>query len=271
MKWFDLLNLPEEWKEEIERASESFDPTPLDGMKEPYQYLNEGEDKMPCLLYSLYKCEDFYNTAKKRDIPDDILLASLTELKRYALEYNKITNGEKLGLKQINWLGKILRGNIYRLGRLEFEIRTTLHPFEEHGLNEGDNVIAVHIPDNGGPLTDEARSEAYALSEKFFAKYFPEYEYKFYTCHSWLLDETLKNFLKPTSNIVKFMDEFIIKKSSVGKPHESYDALTYLFIRGTTVDDVKSLKPETSLQKAVVDHIKNGGKLYSAFGIKARP
>ncbi|MBQ6703071.1 MAG: hypothetical protein IJN17_08990 [Clostridia bacterium] len=265
MKWFDLLNLPEEWKEEIERASESFDPTPLDGMKDPYLYLNEGEDKMPCLLYSLYKCEDFYNTAKKRDIPDDILLASLSELKRYALEYNKITNGEKLGLKQINWLGKILCGNIYRLGRLEFEIRGSLKSSEKHGVNAGDPVIAVHIPNNGGPFTEEACKEAYKLCEEFFPKYFPEYQYEYYTCNSWLLDPTLKNFLKPESNIYKFAATF-----EVTEGRESTDALTYLFGRGTELKDLDTLTPETSLQKHVVEHLKNGGKLYSSFGLKKK-
>lgn len=266
LKWFEKLELPEEWKDTVCSEADNFDPAFLDAMDEPYMWLNEQENKMLCLLYALYKTEDFFNTARKRNIPEDILLASLTEVRRYAVEYNKITNGEKIGIKQINWIGKIMCGTIFRLGRLEFEMRHCLRSSEKHGIKEGDPVLAVHIPDNGGPMTEEACSEAYALSKEFFAKYYPEFNYKCYTCSSWLLDKTLKGFLKPDSNIVKFMDSFDIDD----KVKESYDALTYLFVRGTTVDDVKNLTPKTSLQKAVVEHIKNGGKLYSGYGFKAR-
>ena len=265
MKWFDLLNLPAEWKEEIEKSAENFDTTELDSMAEPYMYLDGQDNKMLCLLYSLYKCEDFYNTAKKRDIPDEILFASLLELKRYALEYYDISKGEKLGLKQINWLGKILRGNIYRLGRLEFEIRGSLRSSEKHGVNAGDPIIAVHIPNNGGPFSEEACKEAYKLCEEFFPKYFPEYQYEYYTCNSWLLDPTLRKFLKPESNIYKFAATF-----EVTEGRESIDALTYLFGRGTELKDLDTLTPETSLQKCVVEHLKNGGKLYSSFGLKKK-
>ena len=49
---------------------------------------------------------------------------------------------------------------------------------------------------------------------------------------------------------------------------EAYSALIYLFGRDTTVEDLASITPKTSLQKAVIEHIKNGGKLYSTFGVK---
>ena len=266
LKWFDILNFPQEWKEAVEKSAESFDTTIIESQPDPYNWLFEQEDKMQGLLYALYKCEDFYNTAKKRNIPDEILLASLSEVKRYAVEYNKVmTKGEKLGILQIRWIGKVLKGNIYRLGRLEFEIRGSLKGSVKHGVKEGDDIIAVHIPDNGGPFTEETCKEAYRLAEEFFPKYFPEYKYEYYTCHSWLLDNTLKKFLKPTSNIVWFMDTFEITEN-----HESYEALTYLFGRGTKLQDIDKLTPETSLQKAIVEHLKNGGKLYEAFGLQKK-
>lgn len=266
LKWFDLLNLQKEWRETVEKCADNFDITVIESQSDPYLWLFEQEDKMMGLLYTLYKCEDFFNTAKKRDIPDDILLASLSEVRRYAIEYNQvITKGEKIGILQIRWIGKILKGNIYRLGRLEFEIRGSLKGSEKHGVKEGDNIIAVHIPDNGGPFTKETCKEAYRIAEEFFPKYFPEYSYDYYTCNSWLLDRTLKKFLKPTSNIVWFMDTFEVTESK-----ESFDALTYLFGRGTELKDLDKLTPETSLQKAIIEHLKNGGKLYTSFGLKKK-
>lgn len=260
-KWFDILDLPSEWKDEIMENANTFSIDEIEKNKEPYEWLFTQENKLQGLLYTLYKCEDFFITGRKRNIPEDILIKSLSEVKRYALEYNRSTG--KVGVLVIRWLGKILNGKIYRLGRLEFEMRDALHPCEELGLSVGDNVIGVHIPDNGGPFTPEACDEAYALSKDFFAKYFPEFSYKHYVCSSWLLDGTLRKFLKPESNIVKFMDTFTPAFSK-----EAYSALIYLFDRETTIENIANTTPKTSLQKAVVDHILNGGKLYSTFGVK---
>lgn len=267
LKWFDLLNIPSQWRDEVAMAADSFDKTDIEKEDDPFAYLAKHENKMLTLLYSLYRCEEFFETAKKRDIPDDILFATLTEVRRYTIEYNNMTKGEKLGIYVGNWVGKILRGEIYRLGRLEFEMRTCPRSSEKHGIEVGDNVIGVHIPDNGGPFTPEACNEAYKLSEEFFAKYFPEYQYKCYVCSSWLLDKTLKQFLSPDSNIVKFMDSFDIDE----KTTEAYSSLTFLFGRGTEIKDLYHITPTTSLQKKVIDHLLNGGKLYSGYGFKERP
>ena len=266
LKWYDKLNLPEEWSEKVSSEADSFDPSEFERADDPYMQLSNQEDKMLCMLYALYKCEDFFLTARKRNIPEDILIATLSEVRRYALEYNVMTKGEKIGIFQINWIGKILKGTIYRLGRLEFEIRPCVRTSEMLGVKEGDNVLAVHIPNNGGPFTPEACNEAYALAEAFFAKYFPEYEYKCYTCFSWLLDVNLKKYLKPDSNIVKFMDSFEIDDN----PKETPAALIYLFGRGTTEEDLKNITPTTGLQKGVIDHVLGGGKLYQGFGVRSR-
>ena len=260
-KWFDILTLPKEWKPEITENAQTFTTERIESNDDPYLWLFEQEDKLQGLLYALYKCEDFYNAGLSRNIDKDILINTLSEVKRYALEYYETTG--KIGVLSIKWLGKILNGNIYRLGRLEFEMRDALHSAEKFGLEKGDNVIGVHIPNNGGPFTPEVCEEAYALAERFFAKYFPEFKYTHYVCNSWLLDRTLKNFLKPESNIVKFMETFEPIYSK-----EAYSAFIYLFGRGVEAEDLKRIVPKTSLQKAIIEHIQNGGKLYSTFGVR---
>ncbi|MBQ7968653.1 MAG: DUF5596 domain-containing protein [Clostridia bacterium] len=262
-KWFDILQFPTEWKGEILESAQGFSTDEIEKNEQPYEWLFEQENKLQGLLYALYKCEDFFNTGRKRNIPEDILIKTLSEVRRYALEY--YTSTGKIGVLMITWLGIILNGNIYRLGRLEFEMHPAQHSCEELGLEKGENVIGVHIPDNGGPFTPEACEKAYAIAKDFFAEYFPEYSYTHYVCESWLLDTTLKNFLNNDSNIVKFMDTF---KPVVSK--EAYSALIYLFSRDTSVEDLGKITPKTSLQKAVIDHIQNGGKLYTTFGVKIR-
>ncbi|MBR5314423.1 MAG: DUF5596 domain-containing protein [Clostridia bacterium] len=262
-KWFDILGLPTEWRKEILENADRISLEEIEKNELPFQWLLEQENKLVGLIYTLYKCEDFFNTGRKRDIPENILIKTLSEVKRYAIEHYNTTGN--LGISVMNWMGKILNGKIYRLGRLEFEMRDAMHSCDELGLTKGENVIGVHIPDNGGPFTPETCAEAYALAEEFFAKYFPEFTYKHYVCNSWLLDETLRKFLKPESNIIKFMDTFKIAATK-----EAYSALIYLFGRGVEVEHLSTVTPETSLQKAVVDHLQNGGKLYTTFGVKLR-
>jgi len=262
--WFEKLSLPEEWRAEVLNAVESFDADAISANEDPYAWLAAQDNKMLCLLYALSQCDNTAEFYRKKGIPDDILYATLAELKRYSVEYHKITGGEKIGILQIAWCGKVLKCLIYRLGRLQFEFREAMADWSKFNVKIGDKVLNVHIPNNG-PFDPDSCAKSYAMSEVFFAKYFPEYEYKCYACNSWLLDETLKSMLKPTSNILLWAKEFEVVKSK-----EKYDSLIYLFVRGTTLEDVPNLKPVTSLQKNVVEHIKKGGKMYVSYGFRPR-
>jgi GNAT superfamily N-acetyltransferase len=77
----------------------------------------------------------------------------------------------------------------------------------EYNVKKGDNIIEVHIT-KGDKLTADAVGDSVKRAKEFFARYFPEYKYACFTCHSWLLDEKLKEYLSPDSNIVKFGDMF---------------------------------------------------------------
>lgn len=266
-KWYKTLELPSEWEDVVFQKAKEFSEEKtyekIEENNDPYEWLFTQEDKLLALVYVLYKCENFFQKGREKGIDESILIKTLSEVKRYAKEYNETTENHPIGVYTIKWLGKILKGNIYRLGRLEFEMRDALHSDEELGLTEGQNVIGVHIPDNGGPFTPEACDEAYKIAEGFFAKHFPEFEYNHYVCSSWLLDETLRDFLKPESNIIKFMDTFKIIARK-----EAYSALTYLFARGVGIEHLPNITPKTSLQKAIVNHLQNGGKLYSGYGVR---
>ncbi len=261
-EWFDKLELPTEWRDEVNSASLNFDFDEIESKESPYEYLAQQEDKMKCLLYALSKCGACYDYFCSKGIPDEIFFASLSELKRYAVEYYE-TNGGKIGILQIKWVGKVLSGLIFRLGRLEFEIRKARYDFDKLSVREGDDVLNVHIP-IADSFDREVCDTSYAMSREFFAKYFPDYKYKCYACSSWLLDSELEKYLKKSSNILRFASEYEVVSSK-----EGYDALTYLFGRGTSLSDVDKLVPESSLQKGIVEHIKTGGKLYISYGYKS--
>ena len=110
-------------------------------------------------------------------------------------------------------------------------------------------------------MSDEECEESFNLSKEFFKKYFPEFDYKCYFCHSWLLDPTLRELLKPDSNIIKFQNRF-----DIIDPHESTAGIKLIFDANTDYENVLERTPKTSLQKAAYDYIKRGGKLHEGYG-----
>lgn len=214
---------------------------------------------MQGLLYALYKCEDFLEKGLSKGIPESILIDTLQEIRRHSQNYYKYN--KKIGLNQIKWAGTVLSGRLYCLGRLEFEMKTTKKAWEKGGISPGDPVIGLHIPHTGGSMSDGEVEKSLNLAKEFFPKYFPDFDYKYYMCQSWLLDPTLRQLLPPESNIVKFLNRFDITET-----HESTSGLGIIFGSGTTYENVLKKSPQTSLQKAAYDHIKNGGKLLDGFG-----
>lgn len=265
IKWFERLEFPKEWKGAVEAALKDFDLDLIQKQPDPYQWLYEQEDKMQGLLYALYMCEDFFEKGLEKGISEAILLETMKEIRRHAMNFNRDTKGEFIGIKQIKWAGIVISGRLYCLGRLEFEMMTTKKHWEGHGVSPGDKVISIHIPGTGGPMSDEEVGASLKMAAEFFSKYFPDFDYKCYYCYSWLLDPTLKKLLKPESNIIKFQNRFDITEAD-----ESDEGLEIVFGSGTTYENVLTKNPETSLQKAAYEYIKNGGKLREGLGFMER-
>jgi hypothetical protein len=87
-----------------------------------------------------------------------------------------------------------LSGVLFKLGRLQFAIQRFSEDDERYGIQKGTYNIGVHIP-AVGPLTPEECKKSFDAADCFFAKYFSDISYVYYTCHSWLLDDTLKKIL----------------------------------------------------------------------------
>lgn len=100
------------------------------------------------------------------------------------------------------------------------------------------------------------------MAREFFAKYFPEYSYEYFTCHSWLLDKTLRGMLGPGSNIIDFQDMFTMVNET-----ESDAAITSVFSDSMTRRKLRQTAAATSLAQKVKEHALNGGKFYETYGI----
>jgi hypothetical protein len=193
---------------------------------------------------------------RQRGIPEHVSWLTLTDLGRTVAMHRRFHGTG--GLRDPNWLVRHFTGNIYQLGRLQFE-RTTLDQrlgpsIARAGLPDrpGDPCLSVHIPDYCGPLSPQACDDSFAAAREFFARHFPGECYRIAVCGSWLLDTQLVEYLPADSNIVQFQRRFTIRTFPAN------DRSIVRFVFGTDEFDVDELPRRTTLEHAMLDHIKAG-------------
>jgi len=200
-----------------------------------------------------------------RGIPQDIAQATLADLGRNVRVHRKREGIGGLGVAW--WLMLHFRGMIYQLGRLQFE-RTELGDRGADGAAEmgvtaspEERVLSIHIPDFLGPMTPAACDASIDAAHQFFTAYFPDEPVLAGVCSSWLLDPQLKTYLRPESNIIQFQNRFRL----VPGGYNVNDSIVQ-FVFGPTADDLETLPQRSSLERAVVSHIKEGGDWEGRFG-----
>jgi hypothetical protein len=72
-------------------------------------------------------------------------------------------------------------------------------------------------------------------------------------CHSWLLDEQLTKYLPGDTNIIRFQRRF--QPAYQLDPHDD-DIVRFVFGRDRA--DLDQLSRRTTLERAVIDHLKAG-------------
>lgn len=211
------------------------------------------------LLSFLYLCENLEQYYQEKGIDRQILLDTLHDLVIWTNIWTDLTG--RLCLRELGWLQMHMSGKLFRLGRLQFALGEAHYAVPERGLKKGDNVIEVHIPEVG-PLDREACEQSLAMAREFFAKHFPEFEYQYFTCHSWLLDTSLEELLSENSNILKFQDMFEIVEQDV-----SDDILKYVFTWNTVRDTVRHKVAASGFAERVKKAALSGFEFHAGYGI----
>lgn len=203
---------------------------------------------------------------RRHGIPDAISRRTLADIGRNMAEYRR-QHGVG-GMHAAWWPLLHLRGELYQLGRLQFQ-RSTLgertgQSVADAGLalGQGSPTLDLHIPDFFGPLSPQACERSLELARAFFARHFPEERYTVASCHSWLLDPQLKTYLAPDSNIVRFQERFNLAYVSP----EKYDNETIGFVFGDPDRPLDQLPRRTTLERAIVDHVRSGGHWHVGHG-----
>lgn len=186
---------------------------------------------------------------RKHGVDDAISWGSLAALGAQ-MGNNRLRYGEG-GLQGHNWVTFHFRGVVYALGRLHFE-RSVTDFDAAGGPRRGEPALGVHIPE--GRLTPESCDAAIERAGLFFARCFPDEPYRFATCSSWVLDPQLREYLDPHSNIIRFLDRFTL----VPDDGENDDEMVVDFIFKRPFAQLERLPQDTTLQRAIVQHIRAG-------------
>ncbi len=190
-------------------------------------------------------------------IPEDISRRTLFDIGRKMSVHRK--NYGKGGIDTPSWLTHHMRGQLYQLGRLQFE---RAHPwggfpeaFAAAGVPIGaeDVVLSVHITDFSGPLSPAGCDASFAQVLPFFDRYFPETPASIAICESWMLDPQLDEYMKPQANIMQFKARF----QPAYTPAPNNRGIQQ-FVFGMLDAEIDELPQATSLERAVVSHIVEG-------------
>lgn len=150
----------------------------------------------------------------------------------------------------------------FALGRLQFELMDFPEGYEKAGRKRPQGmtkVIGTHIP-SGSRLNMEECHAAYRQAAAFFADAFPGDTVAFY-CWSWMLFLPHKDFLKPDSKVVAFMDEYDVYH--VGEENGDLWRIFDMDYDG----DAKKLPENTSMQRAYKAWLKAGNQAGYGEGI----
>lgn len=254
-QWYDRLGFPEEYNEAFYSALKTIpvsDAVTIEG------YDKTSQDGKRNLLTALYLCEKTKEKYEKLGLPASVLYATLADLVRWTTEWTNVKGALFLG--ELPWLQRHLSASIFRIGRLQYCKGASEHDVPSLGVVKGDPIVEVHIP-KGGHLTKENALASLDEARTFFAKHFPDYEYKCFTTHSWLIDDTLKKYLPEESGILQFASLFTVVDKT-----PSNALLKYIFTWDTTPLNLRYRYPLSRLAAAVQKAVIAGETFYEAFG-----
>jgi GNAT domain-containint protein/N-acyltransferase family protein len=192
----------------------------------------------------------------EREIPEDVTWWTLRDVGLQVANYEVRTG--RPGFDGAFWVWPHFRGEAITVGRLQYDRRRV--PDDATGglaSRGGAPALGVHIPALG-PLTPEACDESLSRAPGFYAKHFPEERYEVGICESWLMDDQLLRYLPSTSNIARFQQRFALADGWSRLADD--DVVRFAF--GRLPDDLSELPQDTTLERALVAHLRDGGHWY---------
>lgn len=254
-KWYRLLRFPIEYDERFYALLDSIDCTRFTSVT---SYDETQYSPIENLFAFLYFCEDLELRYQRQGIPQTVLFDTLQDIVIWTSVHLSV-HGE-LGLSEISWLKRHLSFRLFKLGRLQYCMAHSEFDIPSVNLKKGEPVVEVHIPEGESLLLEKCQSSL-ALAQAFFAQYFPDYAYDYYTCHSWLLAPSVLAIIDKTSNIANFQTLFHLAHNDI-----SDALLRYTFRWDTTRENLNDFPAKSSLAKAIKAEIEKGTLFHETLG-----
>lgn len=214
------------------------------------------------LLAALLWSQKLLNDYQRHQLPDEVFYHTIDDIGRWASEYWSYSG--KIGLAESAWLTNHLTLRLFQLGRLQFCMEPADFSAPAFGIEPCEPLVSVHIC-RGGSLEPAACDASFAQARAFFPKYFPAYAFSYFSCHSWLLDETLLPLVGVYSNISFFQQRFQI----VGRT-ASNAAARYVLRWDIQPDEIAVFVPQNRFQALLKERLLAGQQFYEATGLIAR-
>lgn len=162
------------------------------------------------------------------------------------------------GIFVLDWYEGFLHCGRFTLGRFQYE-PCGLYEGEDKKLECGyilkknTRFISFHIPSSGESLTDEVRNASYEKAYYYFKDWVGS-DTVLLDCHSWLLFPDNRKILPPSSNVLKFLDDFEIYKENY---EQQFSDAWRVFGKSYSLP-VENWPEETSMQRGYKKWILEG-------------
>ena len=255
-KWYDILQFPTKYDVDFLNALNNYE---IDSNTNIKNYDFTCEDGKKNLLSFLYMCENTYKELIKKSVPENIIIDTLKDIVTWTKTWSEVK--KELYLGEIFWLKHHHLLEIFKIGRLQFLPSKFKQDFPEFNIKKGDNVVEIHIPE-GEKLSKEVVDKSISDAKIFIKQIFPDFDYHYFSCYSWLLDEKLLNYLPKESNILSFANRFIRIKE---KPSNAI--LKFIISWDTTSENLNEKNPTSPFANAIKDAFLNGERFNETLGI----
>ena len=214
-------------------------------------------DMIKLAVALLYSVEFTYPKYQKAVISDEIYFETMKDIAVWC------ENNNNKGLKNLPWIKNHLNFELFKIGRLQFQIykcdNRTLN-YDLLPFNFGENLIYVHIP-QGEKLVYAECVNSLKNAKSFFGEYFPNYDFDYFFCESWLLYGENWQFMNSSSNILQFSTLFDL----VYSVEDDRQAIERIFGKRQLIKS--KYQEKTTLQRNAKRFMQNGGKLGVGIGI----
>ena len=254
-KWYKRLGFPGEMDGAFKRA--------LEGAEIPEGLSAESAPTLVGLgtasaVWALYFVENMESEYKKRGL-ESRFDSDLERLRRRIIGCFDRTGDLDIG--DLTWERHYLMAREFRLGRLTFTLGKSPTDIPEKDLWTGDNVLQVHIH-GSEPLCFEDCKRSISDAKKFVALHFPDFKYRYFTCLSWLLDDSIADLLGEGSNILKFGTLF-----EKVRTNKSDNIIRFVFGNGATRETLADIEPKNRFQRELKEAALVGRDFFDVRGV----